>query len=199
MLVIPRIPIGHAKPALQPLTTDNRSLTTAYAVTNAPLPANAASARFGQPKAFGCADRNSCRYAADALDHGRQYAFRDRKTKKRNFRALWQIRINAAARAAGITYSRFMEGLKAAQVALDRKILADLAATDGAAFAGVIQIVQNALKTKAARLSFGDRFSNGRPGDAGRPFRFAISVISSIQIELAEGIADLRRKTGRAA
>ena len=49
---------------------------------------------------------------ADALDHGRQYAFRDRKTK-RNYRALWQVRINAAARAAGITYSRFMEGLKA--------------------------------------------------------------------------------------
>src|ERR1700692_3877009 len=91
------------------------------------------------------------RYASDAVDHGRQYAYRDRKTKKRNYRALWQIRINAAARAAGITYSRFMEGLKAAKVALDRKILADLAATDAAAFGELIKIAQNALKAKAAK------------------------------------------------
>ncbi len=89
------------------------------------------------------------RYASDAVDHGRQYAFRDRKVKKRTFRALWQIRINAAARAAGITYSRFMEGLKAAKVALDRKVLADLAAADASAFAELIKIAQDALKTKA--------------------------------------------------
>src|SRR5205814_372732 len=73
------------------------------------------------------------------------------KTKKRNFRALWQIRINAATRAAGLTYSRFMEGLKAAKVALDRKILADLAATDAAAFSELVKIAQDALKTKAAK------------------------------------------------
>src|SRR5258706_9702954 len=91
------------------------------------------------------------RYAADALDHGRAYAFRDRKTKKRTFRALWQVRINAAARAAGTTYSRFMEGLKAAKITLDRKVLADLAATDAAAFGELIKIAQNALKAKAAK------------------------------------------------
>lgn len=91
------------------------------------------------------------RYAADALDHGRQYAFRDRKAKKRNFRALWQIRINAAARAAGTTYSRLMEGLKAAKVTLDRKILADIAATDAAGFGELVKVAQNALKTKAAK------------------------------------------------
>ncbi len=91
------------------------------------------------------------RYASDAIDHGRQYAFRDRKTKKRNFRALWQIRINAAARAAGTTYSRFMEGLKAAKVSLDRKVLADLAATDNGAFSELVKVAQNALKTKAAK------------------------------------------------
>src|SRR6516162_822310 len=91
------------------------------------------------------------RYASDAVDHGRQYAFRDRRAKKRNFRALWQIRINAAARAAGTTYSRFMEGLKAAEVALDRKVLADIAATDSAAFTQLVQVAQNALKTKAAK------------------------------------------------
>jgi len=91
------------------------------------------------------------RYAADALDHGRQYAFRDRKTKKRNFRALWQIRINAAARAAGTTYSRLMEGLKAAKVTLDRKILADIAATDNAGFSELVKVAQSALKTKTAK------------------------------------------------
>src|ERR1051326_5773749 len=91
------------------------------------------------------------RYASDAVDHGRQYAYRDRKTKKRNFRALWQVRINAAARAAGTTYSRFMEGLKAAKVALDRKVLADLAATDSAAFSELVKVAQDALRTKAAK------------------------------------------------
>ena len=84
------------------------------------------------------------------MDHGRQYAYRDRRTKKRNFRQLWQVRINAAARAAGITYSRFMEGLKAAKVALDRKVLADLAATDTAAFSELVKIAQEALKGKTA-------------------------------------------------
>jgi large subunit ribosomal protein L20 len=91
------------------------------------------------------------RYAADALDHGRQYAFRDRKTKKRNFRALWQIRINAAARAAGMTYSRLMEGLKAAKITLDRKIIADIAASDNAGFAELVKVAQSALKTKLAK------------------------------------------------
>src|ERR1044072_7616332 len=91
------------------------------------------------------------RYASDAIDHGRQYAYRDRRTKKRTFRALWQIRINAAARAAGTTYSRLMEGLKAAKVALDRKIIAELAATDAAAFSELVTVAQDALKAKAAK------------------------------------------------
>ena len=91
------------------------------------------------------------RYASDAIDHGRQYAFRDRRAKKRNFRALWQVRINAAARTAGMTYSRLIEGLKAAQVALDRKIIADLAATDAAAFGELVKVAQDALKAKAGK------------------------------------------------
>jgi len=90
------------------------------------------------------------RYASDALDHGRQYAYRDRKRRKREFRYLWQIRINAAVREAGLTYSRFMEGLKAAKCALDRKMLADIAAQDGAAFAQIIEVAKNALKAKPA-------------------------------------------------
>jgi large subunit ribosomal protein L20 len=90
------------------------------------------------------------RYASDAVDHGRQYAYRDRKTKKRNYRYLWQIRINAAVREAGLTYSRFIEGLKAAKCELDRKVLADLAATDAAAFADIVNIAKAALKSKPA-------------------------------------------------
>jgi large subunit ribosomal protein L20 len=77
-----------------------------------------------------------------------QYAYRDRKAKKRTFRYLWQIRINAAARAAGLTYSRFMEGLKAAGCSLDRKVLADIAATDAGAFAKLVEVAQVALKGK---------------------------------------------------
>jgi large subunit ribosomal protein L20 len=90
------------------------------------------------------------RYASDALDHGRQYAYRDRRRKKRTFRYLWQVRINAATRALGLTYSRFMEGLKAAKCAVDRKILAELAATDAAAFGELVKVAQNALKDKPA-------------------------------------------------
>lgn len=90
------------------------------------------------------------RYAKDAIYHGLQYSYRDRKTKKRNFRALWQVRINAAARAAGMTYSRFIEGLKAAGCALDRKIIADLAATDQAAFQELVKLANGALETKRA-------------------------------------------------
>jgi large subunit ribosomal protein L20 len=90
------------------------------------------------------------RYASDAVDHGRQYAYRDRRVKKRTFRYLWQIRINAAVREAGLTYSRFMEGLKAAKCALDRKVLADIAATDAAAFTEIVNVAKNALKNKPA-------------------------------------------------
>jgi large subunit ribosomal protein L20 len=90
------------------------------------------------------------RYASDAVDHARQYAYRDRRRKKRTFRYLWQIRINAAARAAGLTYSRFIEGLKAAKCTLDRKVLADIAAQDTAAFNELVNIAKAALKAKPA-------------------------------------------------
>jgi large subunit ribosomal protein L20 len=93
------------------------------------------------------------RYASDAVDHGRQYAYRDRRTRKREFRRLWQIRINAAVRAAGLTYNRFIEGLKAAQCALDRKILADLAAQDAPAFAQIIELAKKGLQEKQAKLA----------------------------------------------
>jgi large subunit ribosomal protein L20 len=90
------------------------------------------------------------RYASDAVDHGRQYAYRDRKTRKRTFRYLWQARINAAVREVGLTYSRFMEGLKAAKCEIDRKVLADIAAQDAAAFAAIIEVARKALSAKPA-------------------------------------------------
>src|SRR5919106_5919774 len=118
-------------------------------VTNAPASRKRRTRMIRAAKGFRMRRSKLYRYASDALDHGRQYAFRDRKTKKRNFRALWQIRINAAARAAGTTYSRLMEGLKAAKVSLDRKIIADIAATDNAGFSELVKVAQDALKTKA--------------------------------------------------
>ena len=76
------------------------------------------------------------------------WAYRDRKTRKRNFRMLWQQRINAAARALGLTYSRFMEGIKAAGIQVDRKILSDLAITDEAAFKVIFDQAKAALEAK---------------------------------------------------
>jgi large subunit ribosomal protein L20 len=119
--------------------------------TNAPASRKRRIRTIKAAKGFRMRRSKLYRYAADALDHGRQYAFRDRKAKKRSFRALWQIRINAAARSAGITYSRFMEGIKAANVDLDRKVLADIAATDATAFNELVRVAQGALKDKQAR------------------------------------------------
>ena len=121
-------------------------------VTNSPASRKRRMWTLKAAKGFRLKRSSLYRYASDAVDHGLQYAFRDRKTKKRNYRALWQVRINAAARAAGMTYSRFMEGLKAAQCALDRKVLADLAATDTVAFGELVQLSQNALKAKMSAV-----------------------------------------------
>ena len=120
-------------------------------ITNAPASRKRRKRTVRAAKGFRMRRSKLYRYASDALDHGRQYAYRDRKAKKRTFRTLWQVRINAATRAAGMTYSRFMEGLKAAKVALDRKILAEIAATDNAAFGELVKVAQNALKTKAVK------------------------------------------------
>jgi len=88
------------------------------------------------------------RYAKDAMYKSQHWATVHRKTRKRNFRMLWQQRINAAARALGLTYSRFIEGLKAAGIELDRKILADLAVTDEAAFKAIFEKAKSALESK---------------------------------------------------
>lgn len=88
-------------------------------------------------------DRSSqYQQARRALMHALVYAYRDRRVKKREFRRLWISRINAACRSAGITYNKFINGLKKAKVVLDRKILADLAVKDSAAFKKLVEIAQ---------------------------------------------------------
>ena len=119
-------------------------------VTNSPASRKRRGRMLKAAKGFRLKRSELYRYASDAVDHGRQYAYRDRRTKKRTFRYLWQIRINAAVREAGLTYSRFMEGLKAAKCALDRKVLADIAATDAVGFSAVVEVAKNALKAKPA-------------------------------------------------
>ena len=88
------------------------------------------------------------RYAKNAIMKAQYWAYRDRKTRKRMFGKLWNQRINAAARANGLTFSRFREGLKAAGILLDRKVLADLAIHDEAAFKSLVAKALTALQAK---------------------------------------------------
>jgi large subunit ribosomal protein L20 len=90
------------------------------------------------------------RKAKEQVLHSMTYAYRDRKDRKGNFRRLWIQRINAAARANGLTYNRFVQGLKAAGVEVDRRVLADLAVTDAAAFAALVEVARAALPQTAA-------------------------------------------------
>jgi len=85
------------------------------------------------------------RKAKEQVLHSMTYAYRDRKDRKGNFRRLWIQRINAAARANGLTYNRFVQGLKAAGVEVDRRVLAGLAVTDEAAFAALVEVARKAL------------------------------------------------------
>jgi large subunit ribosomal protein L20 len=85
------------------------------------------------------------RKAKEQLLHSYTYSYRDRKNRKREFRKLWITRINAAARANGITYNRFMQGLSLAEVEVDRKILAELAVNDAAAFTALVEVARKAL------------------------------------------------------
>jgi large subunit ribosomal protein L20 len=90
------------------------------------------------------------RKAKEQVLHSMTYAYRDRKDRKGNFRRLWIQRINAAARANGLTYNRFVQGLKAAGVEVDRRVLADLAVTDAVAFAALVEVARAALPQTAA-------------------------------------------------
>jgi len=98
-----------------------------------------------QAKGYRGARSRVYRVAKQAVTKAAQYAYRDRKQKKRNFRALWIVRINAGARENGITYSRLIAGLAKAQIAVDRKILSDLAINDKAAFAQLAEQAKAAL------------------------------------------------------
>src|SRR3954452_3023817 len=93
------------------------------------------------------------RYAKEAVQHAWQYAYAARRKKKGDFRGLWIVRLNAACRNAGISYSRFIEGLKAAKIELDRKVLSDLAIRDEVAFNALVKKAQHALKAKASSAS----------------------------------------------
>jgi large subunit ribosomal protein L20 len=89
--------------------------------------------------------KNTIRTAKAAVDRAMQYAYRDRKNRKRSFRALWIQRINAATRLHGLTYGRFIDGLGKAGVVVDRKVLADLAVSEPAAFKALVEKAQGAL------------------------------------------------------
>ncbi len=92
-----------------------------------------------QAKGYSGRRKNVYRVAVQAVTKAGQYAYRDRKQRKRQFRALWIARINAAARECGITYSRFINGLKKGAIEIDRKVLADIAVHDKAAFAAIAE------------------------------------------------------------
>ena len=96
-------------------------------------------------KGFRGRRKNVYRVAKQAVMKASQYAYRDRRNKKRDFRRLWIARINAAARECGITYSQFINGMNKAGITLDRKVLADIAVHDKAAFAGIVEQVKAKL------------------------------------------------------
>lgn len=114
-------------------------------VTNSPASRRRRKKILKQAKGYRGGRSKLLRTANNAVDRALQYAYRDRRQKKRNFRALWITRINAAARQHGLTYSRFMAGLKRDGIDINRKVLANLAVTDASAFAALAERVkQNA-------------------------------------------------------
>src|SRR5919106_3398593 len=103
-----------------------------------------------QAKGYWGIKKSSYKYAKEQVDHSLVYAYRDRKNRKRTFRSLWIVRINAAARTNGLSYNQFIAGLHKAGIELDRKSLADLAVSDPAAFAAVAEQAKAALGREAA-------------------------------------------------
>jgi large subunit ribosomal protein L20 len=91
--------------------------------------------------------KSSYKYAKEQVEHSLAYAYRDRRNKKRNFRRLWILRINAAARQEGLSYNQFIAGCKKAEIGLDRKVLADLAVREPAAFKAIAERAKAALQS----------------------------------------------------
>src|SRR5918998_5919781 len=116
--------------------------------TNAPASRERRKRVLDRAKGFRGRRSKLFRYAKDATMKAKYWAYRDRKTRKRTFRYLWIQRLNAAVRAQGLTYSRFAEGLKAANIGIDRKILSDLAISDEGAFRAIVGKVRAALDEK---------------------------------------------------
>ena len=106
-----------------------------------------------QAKGYWGLKKSSYRYAKEQVDHSLTYAYRDRKNKKRTFRRLWIMRINAAARANGLSYNQFVAGLKQAEIELDRKVLADLAVSDPQAFGAIAEKAKSALGVAVLLIS----------------------------------------------
>lgn len=104
-----------------------------------------------QAKGYYGRRKNTIRVARQAVEKAGQYAYRDRKVNKRNFRALWIQRINAAVREMGLTYGRFMHGVKLAGIELDRKVMADIAMHEPEAFRAIIAQVQSVLDVQAPK------------------------------------------------
>jgi large subunit ribosomal protein L20 len=100
----------------------------------------------GQAKGYWGLKKSSYRYAKEQVDHSLTYAYRDRKAKKRTFRRLWIMRINAGARANGLSYNQFVAGMKKANIELDRKVLAELAVSDPQAFGALAEQAKSALQ-----------------------------------------------------
>jgi len=100
----------------------------------------------GQAKGYWGLKKTSYRYAKEQVDHSLTYAYRDRKNKKRTFRRLWIMRINAGARANGLSYNQFVAGMKKANIDLDRKVLAELAVSDAQAFGALAEQAKSALE-----------------------------------------------------
>ena len=103
-----------------------------------------------QAKGYWGLKSTNYKYAKEQVEHSLTYAYRDRKNRKRTFRSLWIVRINAAARLNGLSYNQFIAGLHTAGIELDRKVLAELAVSDPAAFAAVAEQAKAALEIKAA-------------------------------------------------
>jgi large subunit ribosomal protein L20 len=118
-------------------------------VTNSPASRKRRKNMLKHAKGYFGSKSKLFRYAKEAVHHGWQYAYKARRKKKSDMRALWIVRIGAACRDAGISYNRFIEGLNAAGIGLDRKVLSDLAIRDEAAFGALVTQARDALKTKA--------------------------------------------------
>jgi large subunit ribosomal protein L20 len=106
-----------------------------------------------QAKGYYGRKKSSYRFAKEQVEHSLKYAYRDRRNRKRTFRSLWITRINAAARMNGLSYNRFMAGIRLAGIELDRKSLADIAVSDPAAFALVAERAKAALDANASEAA----------------------------------------------